>query len=140
MNGLLTHRTTVRVCQVLIGLVFAAAALGKLGDLDSFAKQIHNFRLVPVAIENLVAIFLPWVELLAALALILGVRARAGALLTAAMMAVFTVAVSQAVLRGLDFECGCFGTADGSRIGVLKLAENLVMLAVAVIASLRPRS
>jgi putative oxidoreductase len=140
MRALLIHPTTVRVCQVLIGLIFAAAALGKLGDMDSFAQQVHHFRLLPVATENLVAVFLPWVELMAALALILGVRARAGALLTTVMMTLFTVAVLQAVVRGLDFECGCFGTADGSQVGVVKLAENLGMLVVAVIASLRPRA
>ena len=51
-----------------------------------------------------------------------------------------TLAVLAALLRGLDIECGCFGTADASRVGVVKVLENFGMLALAVLASLRPRA
>ena len=40
--------------------------------------------------------------------------------------------------RGLDIECGCFGTSDASRVGTAKLIENVGLLALAVIASLAP--
>lgn len=140
MNGvlaLLGQGRLIRLCRWVLGLVFAAAALAKLGDLRSFADQVHNFRLLPVGAENLVALALPWVEIVLALALLLGFRSRGGAWLGAALMGVFTIAVAAAVARGLDFECGCFGTADGSRVGVLKLGQNLVLCLVACVASLR---
>ena len=136
---LLRHRVTVRICQLVIGGIFAMAGLAKVGDLGAFAEQVHNFRLAPVALENLLAMTLPWIEVVAALALILGIRARAGAVVTAALMAVFTVAVALALVRGLDIECGCFSTGDASRVGLVKLAQNLGMLGVAVMASLRAR-
>lgn len=138
MNFLL-HRRTIRTCQILIGALFAVAALAKLGDLHAFAEQIHNFRLVPWGLENLSAITLPWIELVAALALVFGVRARAGGVVAAVLTALFTVAVLIAMARGLDVECGCFGTGDATRVGLLKVVENLAMLAVALTASLRPR-
>ena len=129
----------IRLCRIAIGLVMIAAALGKIGDPAAFATQVHHYRLIPVGAENLLAILLPWVELLAGLALVLGVRARSGAWLSAAMMAVFTLAVSAAVARGLDIECGCFGTADASRVGGMKLLENLLLTGAAFVASLRAR-
>jgi uncharacterized membrane protein YphA (DoxX/SURF4 family) len=129
----------VRVCRIGIGLVMLAAALGKIGDPAAFSTQIHHYRLVPVGAENLLAILLPWVELLAGLSLVLGAHARSGAWLSAAMMAVFTLAVSTAVARGLDIECGCFGTADASHVGGMKLAENLLLTGAALVASLRLR-
>ena len=135
---LLFHRTTVRAAQIVIGAIMAIAALAKLGDQGAFAAQIHNFRILPLAAENLVAITLPWIELIAALALVLGVRARSGGILTSAMLAVFTVAVISAVARGLNFQCGCFGTADGTRVGYVKILENFAMLAIALLASVRP--
>jgi hypothetical protein len=55
------------------------------------------------------------------------------------MMAVFTLAVAAAVYRGLDFECGCFGTADASSIGLAKLGQNLALLVVAAIGTARSR-
>ena len=143
MNGLkawVGHRLTVRGCQIAIGVIFAWAGLAKIGDLGSFAQQVHNFRLLPVPLENLITMTLPWVEVLAALALILGVQARAGGVVAAGLMTVFTLAVLAALLRGLDIECGCFGTADAARVGVVKVLENFGMLALAVLASLRPRA
>lgn len=134
------HPLTVRLAQIGIGLIFGYAALAKIGDPASFARQVHNFRLVPVPLENLVALTLPWIELLAALALILSIRARGGALLTVAMMAVFTIAVAAAVARGLDIECGCFGTSDAQGVGFTKILENLAMLGVALLALLQPRA
>ena len=129
----------IRVCRIGIGLVMLAAALGKIGDPAAFSTQIHHYRLVPVGAENLLAVLLPWVELLAGLALVLGPHARSGAWLSVAMLAVFTLAVGTAVARGLDIECGCFGTADASHVGGVKLAENLLLTGAALIASLRLR-
>jgi putative oxidoreductase len=135
---LLRHPGVVLVAQFGIAVVFLAAALGKIGDPGAFAKQIHYFRLLPIGLENLLAITLPWVELMAALALLLRYRPRAGAVICAALMGVFLFAVGAAVARGLDIECGCFGTSDASRVGTAKLIENTALLALALIASLGP--
>ena len=136
---LLSSPLLIRVCRIAVGLVMLAAALGKIGDPAAFSTQIHHYRLIPAGAENMLAILLPWVELLAGLALVLGVRARSGAWLTAAMMTVFTLAVGVAVARGLDIECGCFGTADASHVGGMKLVENLLFTGAALVASLRLR-
>jgi len=138
-KALLSHPRTVRVSQLLIGLIFVVAALAKLGDLHSFADQVHNFRLLPLVLVNRVAMTLPWVELVAGLALVSGVRARSGALIGATLLACFTVAVLVAMGRGLDFECGCFGTADGTRVGLVKVVQNVAMLVLALVGSIRPR-
>jgi putative oxidoreductase len=138
LRRLVSHRRAVRGGQLLIGLIFATASLSKIGDLSAFAVQVHNFRLAPVWSENLIAMTLPWIELAAALSLLSGVRPRAGALIVAVLMAGFTVGVVVAMVRGLDFECGCFGTADHTRVGAVKLAENLLMLGISLLAVRRP--
>jgi uncharacterized membrane protein YphA (DoxX/SURF4 family) len=142
MEGLkrfLTHRFTVRVCQVAIGAVFLYAALPKIGDVGSFAKQVHNYRMVPIALENVFAMTLPWIELVAGVAMIIGIGARSGAVVSAGMMIVFIVAIGQAVARGLDIDCGCFGTTDAAQVGVKRILEDFVFLAVAIVGSLRSR-
>ena len=133
----LAHPALVRVAGIAIGLVFIVAALAKIGDTAAFAAQVHNFRLTPIALENLVAMILPWVELVAGTALVIGARSRAAAWICAALMIVFTLGVAQAAARGLDFQCGCFGKGDGSTIGLVKLLENVGLTAVALIATLR---
>jgi putative oxidoreductase len=141
MNGLtrlFRHPGVVLVAQLGIAVVFLAAALGKIGDAGAFARQIHHFRLLPLGLENTLAITLPWIELVAALALLLRFRPRAGAVITAGLMGLFVFVVAAAVARGLDIECGCFGTSDASRVGTAKLIENVGLLALALIASLKP--
>jgi putative oxidoreductase len=138
-TGFLTSRWLVGLCRIAVGVVFVIASLSKTGDPAAFATQVHHFRLAPLALENLIAVLLPWVELLAGLALVLAVHARAGAWLALAMMTAFTAAVAIAMARHLDISCGCFGTLDATRVGTTKLLENLVLTGAALVASLRSR-
>jgi len=134
----LSHPLVGRLARLALGGVFLWAALGKLGDIEGLARDVQRFRMLPAPGVNLVAIVLPWIELVAGLSLLLGIRARAGALVTGALMAVFTAAVAFAMARGLSIECGCFGSGDSLRTGGAKLLVNLGMLALAALA-LGPR-
>ena len=122
----------IRLSRIAIGLVLLAAALAKIGNPAALAIQISHYDLIPAGPRNLLAITLPWIELLAGLALVSGARARPGAWLAVALMVVFTLAVAQAMARGINIECGCFGYADATRVGVKKLLENLALTAVAI--------
>jgi putative oxidoreductase len=139
LKAWIRHPWTIRVCQLLIGALLVYSSLPKIGDLASFAEQVHNYHMLPIGVENLFAMMLPWVEFVSGLALILGIRARAGAALAAALLAMFVVAVGVAMYRGLDIQCGCTGTADATRVGFKKLAEDVGWLAMALVASLRAR-
>ena len=138
--NVLAHRHVVRAAQLLAGTLLAWAALAKLGDIPALARDVHNFRLVPVAAEHLLAIVLPWIELVAALSLVLGIRARAGAVVATGLMVVFTGAVVLAMMRGLNIECGCFGSSGAWRVGPAKLVENMALLGCAGLAALPPRA
>jgi putative oxidoreductase len=139
MTGVLTRTPVRRGAQIILGLLFLLASLAKIVDVSSLASQVHNFRLLPFGSEHLVAMTLPWIEFVAGLALVLNIRPRAGAWVAGVLLAGFTAGIVLAMARGLNFECGCFGTADGTRVGWIKLGENLGMLALAVVGSLRPR-
>jgi len=142
LPAFLLHPTARRAAQIVAGLIFLASALGKIADLSAFSASIHNFHLepfIPMAATNVLAMTIPWVELVAGLALLVGVRPRAGAFVYTALLAVFTIGVIAAMARGLSFDCGCFGKAGAGPIGAKKLAENLVMMAVGVIAAVERR-
>ncbi len=53
LGRVLSHPWAVRLAQAAIGVVFIVAGLAKVGDPGAFAEQIHNFRIMPVAFENL---------------------------------------------------------------------------------------
>jgi len=139
VTGALASTPVRRGAQIILGLLFLLAALAKIVDPASLAREVHNFHLAPFWSEHLVAMTLPWVELVTGLALALGIRPRAGAWVAGVLLLAFTFGVAFAMARGLNFACGCFGTADATRVGWTKFGENLGMLALAALGSLRPR-
>jgi hypothetical protein len=103
----------------------------KLGDPTAFANEITNYRLLP-SLAPWLAATLPAVEIALGIALVIapGPWRRAAALATIALMAVFTVAVSQVVVRGINIDCGCFGGNTGP-VTLLTVGRDLVLLAMA---------
>lgn len=91
-----------------LGLIFVLASLDKIAHPALFAQAIANYRILPEALLNPVALLLPWVEAVAGLALCCGVLVRGAALVAAGLMAVFFTALLSALARGLDIACGCF--------------------------------
>ena len=116
-----------------LGALFVGACLHKIADPGSFALDVATYDILPLALVNLTAIVLPWVELAAGGLLLLGWRVRAGALLVAAMMALFVAALAVALARGLDMSCGCFASQGAAEdpISLLTVARDLGWLALA---------
>lgn len=111
-------------------VVFTTQA-SRIPDLSLFAQDVLNYRVPPRALNNVVAITVPWIEVVAGLLLVVGVWKRASALVIALMLVVFLIAIGQAVARGLNINCGCFGTLEGRKVGLIGLAEDALMLAAA---------
>ena len=43
----------------------------------------------------------------------------------ARLLVIFIVAIIISLFRGLDINCGCFGTVDGAKVGLQKILENI---------------
>jgi putative oxidoreductase len=113
---------TVRV-QIALGLFFVVAALPKLVDPPSFAHMIYNYRLVPGAFVNVMALAMPWLELLIGLALVLDIWTRTSASLVGALLLVFIAAISVNLARGNAIECGCFDVSAANKTVDERLAD-----------------
>lgn len=95
----------------VVASAFALAGSLKLLDPAQFAEEIGNYRLFPALITRLAAVYLPWLELTLAVSLLLP-RFRAVARgLAGALLGVFCAALASTLIRGIDVECGCFGSA-----------------------------
>ncbi len=80
-----------------------------LSPLD-FAYSIKAFKLgLNEGTIILLAFIIPWMELLAGLAVLLGFRTRGAALLIVGLMAAFMGGIASLMIRGLDVNCPCFG-------------------------------
>jgi putative oxidoreductase len=119
--------------RLALGAVFLWAGLAKIADPAGFAREIHNFHLMPVAFENIFAIVLPWVELVSGLALVTNAAPRSASLVLGSLLVVFFFAILSAIIRNLDIACGCFGTSDASKTGWVTLLRDAAFLALGLI-------
>jgi uncharacterized membrane protein YphA (DoxX/SURF4 family) len=133
----LADRRIVWIAQLAVGVLFLASGLSKIGEAAEFARQIRHYHMAAFGLENLVAITLPWIELVAALAILTRVEPRGGSAVGAGLLALFVAVVAVALVRHLDIQCGCFGTADATRVGTAKLFENIGTLVLALVACQR---
>ena len=91
-----------------MGGLFVFASYHKIIDPAHFAKIIYGYYLFPEVSINLIAIVLPHVELFCGLALILGIYPRSAALMINLMLFGFIIAIGVNLIRGHEFDCGCF--------------------------------
>lgn len=125
----LQHPLTTLILRVALSLVFIYSGASKLGDLKSFAEAIENYRLLPMATVNFFALVVPWLEVLAGLAVLTGILLRGGALVLTSLLLVFTCAIALAVANGIDITCGCsLPFSSAARVGWKKLVENVILL------------
>ena len=125
------------VFRVILGLIFIYASYDKILDPAGFSKNIHNYHITPIAVENLAALIIPWLELIIGVFLIFGVFLEGTTSITIVLLIFFIAILSQAVFRGIDVHCGCFkleadvGTTDFRMELIKRIGEDIIYLGLA---------
>ncbi len=109
----------------IVGICFVYASFHKIGDPAGFAKIIYGYGLFPHETINILAIVVPFLELVAGLALLSGIHARGAAALIGGMLFLFSCAILINIIRGHEFDCGCFTFAE--KKSILHSAESLLV-------------
>lgn len=91
-----------------VAVVFLYASADKIIHPQAFAGIVRDYRLLPEALVNLTALWLPWFELVLGLCLYTGLWSRAAVLLSFGLLAAFFAAIVFNYARGLNVACGCF--------------------------------
>lgn len=122
------------VAALALAGVFLAAAFPKIAEPAKFALAIYQYGILPDALVNLAAIYLPWVEITCAAALAVLPAARRGAfVMIGGLLVVFTLALAFTFLRGQPVPCGCFGGDSESPSTWVALLRNIGLLALAAL-------
>ena len=133
------------LCAYYLGFTFIAASLDKIIDPYSFSTSITDYQITPHWISNLVALILPWLELICGLLLIASCFKfiRKFELidfsndLIILMLLWFIFILTIAWLKGLDIDCGC-GLAEKTT-PFDRLKEDIALLLAAFIIKFRDR-
>jgi uncharacterized membrane protein YphA (DoxX/SURF4 family) len=128
---------------VLGGVVLLAGAL-KVGHLETSARAVRAYQLLPFDVAGAVGYGLPVLEVAVGALLVLGLFTRVSAVVAGLLMVVFVIGIASAWARGLSIDCGCFG--KGGTIAASQtqypqeIARDLGLLACAVWLAVRPRT
>ncbi len=97
------------IVRLAMAGILIAAAIPKLMDIPASIRAVRAYRLLPEAMVSLVGTMLPIVELLLALALLLGLFTRLSSIIWLVMMGGFMIGVIWVWVKGYSIDCGCFG-------------------------------
>jgi len=133
MKALISNKYLTLALRLLVGIVFCYAAVDKILHIDQFARLIYYYHILPGWAINIMAIFMPMVEMIAGLALILGIWPRGATALIGAMTLMFLIALTIVYIRGVDINCGCFSTSAKGKSSAMNLILRDIPLLLACI-------
>jgi len=109
------------VVRVTIGIIFIYASIDKIMYPGDFARIVYNYHLLPGSLINLMALILPWIEMICGIFLIFGIYKDGSILLINILVVIFIIAIGINLIRGVSLECGCFTVSSRAKSSALSL-------------------
>lgn len=134
------------ILRLILAAVFIYAAVQKIGKPLMFADEIKMYGILDRGpLLYMLAIVLPWIEILCGLSLLSGLLVRGSALILTLLNAVFIVVISYRTaglmnsmgtpFKEVFFDCGC---GLGATYAWKKLIEDLLLFVCALLVFLAP--
>lgn len=119
------------VFRMFLGVIFLYAGIEKIIAPQEFALAVHHYQLLPAWSVNLVAVVLPWLEVITAICLIFGFFVRGASFSAALLFLIFATSLTINLVRGLDISCGCFGGMSGG-INWIYAVRDMILTGMSV--------
>ncbi len=138
--GFLTGSLATLLSRLVLGCVFLIAGAAKIADPGGLAASIRSYELsLPEWLISLSAHALPYLEVMLGLYLLAGLFTKAAAWATTGLTVLFFLALLQGMLRGLQIDCGCFGSSAGESGNLwVAAARDVGLLALGLHVALAP--
>lgn len=119
--------------RVGLGCLFLYSALPKVRQPYDFLGDVYAYEIVGPTLGVVMAMTLPWLELLTGICLLGGIFISGALLVSMGMAAMFTFVISWALYQGLNISCGCFGSGTET-ITYVTLIRAVGILLVSLVA------
>ena len=126
------------ILRIFLGAIFVYAAWLKLREPWAvFAIAIDSYQILPLWAVEMVARILPWGELVLGILLMAGIWRGVSSAAASVLLIVFLSLMVRAMAKGMQIECGCFGSGEPlswatlTRDGAL-LASSLFVTVIAL--------
>jgi len=99
------------VGRLLVGLILCIAGVAKIRRGQSrFLKAILGYDLVPRGAAIVLSRWLPWIEVLTGILLLVGFLSRLAVVIAFGLLLLFSTAIVISLLNRRDNDCGCLGS------------------------------
>jgi uncharacterized membrane protein YphA (DoxX/SURF4 family) len=96
-------------CRILMAIVLGYAGYSKVTEPLAAARAVRAYQILPESVVTPVGYGLPFLELILALLLLVGLATRFSGAAAALLMLVFIAGIASVWARGISIDCGCFG-------------------------------
>jgi putative oxidoreductase len=129
-KSLLSNSWIEMAARWILGLTFIYASIHKIVTPADFAKIVYGYDLFPAVFINLIAIVIPFLELITGLALVSGLYPRSAAIIINALLLAYIIVLTVNLIRGHEFDCGCFSAAQSGYTSspVVTLVRDIIYL------------
>ena len=114
---------------VILVVLFTYAGVIKMIRPDKFLADVESYRMIPYEMAWLVSLYLPPLEIVSGLSLLIPIFRKVTAGLLLLLMGLFVIAIAVAWARGLDISCGCFGSSKMETNYVWLIFRDLLIIA-----------
>ena len=136
----MARKIIVLLLRLIVAGIFLYAGVMKIWDFrhgqsatPDFTIAIQHFEILPAPdLAVALAVYLPWLEVTAALTLFVKRLALGAATALTGMTTLFLIALASAWKRGLDISCGCFGKDEASIHYPSLMTRDALLLAAAL--------
>jgi uncharacterized membrane protein YphA (DoxX/SURF4 family) len=125
--------------------VTLAAAIPKLRDLRASELSVALYQIFPPAINQIIGVALPIIEVTLALLFVSGLLTRYASVVFGLMLVAFIAGIASAWARGLSIDCGCFSPGGALAPGEeaqygLEILRDIGFMAMVAFLMIWPRS
>lgn len=117
--------------RLIVGGVFVWSGVLKVSDPLDFAQNVANYQVVGQTLSFVIALILPWIEILCGLFLIVGIFRQPSSLMISGLLVVFLILIVSSMIRGLDIDCGCFGSL-GRKLDFRLILTDICLLVLSL--------
>tara|TARA_B100000959_G_C14829743_1_gene561375 strand:+ start:394 stop:834 length:441 start_codon:yes stop_codon:yes gene_type:complete len=128
----------ILLSRLILGIIFIYASIDKIIDPHLFSDTIDNYHVTPYYLNNLAALIIPWIELVIGLCLLFGIFLNGASSIAIVLLVFFIFIIFQALVRGINIDCGCFDLNDTNLSDVnlkikmiRRIVEDILFLALA---------
>lgn len=129
------------VVRIGLGCMFLYSSLPKIRQPYDFLSSVYSYEMVGPKLGLLIAMVLPWAELMVGVCLLGGIFVGGALLVSIAMGGMFTFVIGSAMYRGLEISCGCFSASGAIGYSTLIRACAIMLVSIAAyigVIAMRP--